>query len=158
MSTNANYHQTIATHQLHVSNNMKRIANELRRRGVRHDNSKFSGIEATIGGMYHDDYNKINVLCPHKSDVENYAEKTKAASTEHYKLNDHHVEHFENGLSDMNLIQLTELICDNVAHFKERGYAPTECVYEVGVLFKSHGASDDIISIMKNTVQYLCGE
>ena len=158
MSTNANYNQTVSVHQLHVSNNMKRIANELRRRGIRHDNSKFSGIEATIGNMYHDEYNKINVLCPHKSDVENYAEKTKAASIEHYRLNDHHVEHFENGLSGMSLIQLTELVCDSVAHLKERGYAPTECVCEVEYLFKGYGASDDVISIVKNTVQYLCGE
>lgn len=30
----------------------------------------------------------------------------------HYEVNDHHPEHFENGIDGMNLMQLTELFCD----------------------------------------------
>lgn len=30
----------------------------------------------------------------------------------HYKLNDHHPEHFEGGIADMDLIQLTEMLAD----------------------------------------------
>lgn len=30
----------------------------------------------------------------------------------HYAVNDHHPEHFENGVHDMDLIQITEMLCD----------------------------------------------
>lgn len=158
MSTNANYKQMIHIHQHHVGTLMRRMSNDLRSRGNRHDISKFSGIEATIGGMNYEEYSKINVLHPNASDVQEYTEKTKAALIEHYKLNDHHIEHFENGLSDMSLVQLAELICDSVAHLTERGYTPTECVCEIENQFKKYESSDEIVSIVKNTVKYLCGE
>ena len=36
----------------------------------------------------------------------------KPALDHHYANNRHHPEHFENGISDMNLIDLIEMICD----------------------------------------------
>lgn len=38
----------------------------------------------------------------------------------HYKNNDHHPEHFKNGIQDMNKYQVYEMICDWVAAFKVR--------------------------------------
>lgn len=158
MPTNANYKQTVTMHQLHVNTLMKRVSNELRKRGSRHDNSKFSGLEASLGDMYHNEYAKINVLTPSKADVDDYVNKTQAATIEHYKLNDHHVEHFEHGLNDMDLIQIIELVCDSLAHLKERGHTDSECVREIERQFINYGASNDIIDVVKNTVKHLCEE
>jgi len=33
----------------------------------------------------------------------------------HYAVNDHHPEHFGEGLAEMNLLQLTEMLCDWIA-------------------------------------------
>ena len=30
----------------------------------------------------------------------------------HYEVNDHHPEHFEDGIAGMNLLQITEMLCD----------------------------------------------
>lgn len=39
-------------------------------------------------------------------------EERKKFSTHHHKYNDHHPEHFKNGLRDMNLLNLIEMFCD----------------------------------------------
>ncbi len=36
----------------------------------------------------------------------------KAIINHHYEANDHHPEHFKNGLAGMNLLQLVEMVCD----------------------------------------------
>jgi hypothetical protein len=33
----------------------------------------------------------------------------------HYDHNDHHPEHFPNGVEDMDLMQITEMLCDWIA-------------------------------------------
>jgi len=43
---------------------------------------------------------------------DNIKVKLEVALKHHYARNRHHPEHFENGISDMNLIDLLELVCD----------------------------------------------
>ena len=159
VSESLNYRKSTHMHKVHVDSLMRDVASEIRRRGKSHDTSKFSGIEASLGEMYYEDYNKINVLNPKETDVNTYEKKMAAAHIEHFKRNDHHIEHFENGLSDMNLIQLTELVCDILAHMMEKGYSKHDCVDKIGSILKSrYDAPDELVSIVAHTVEYLYGE
>lgn len=41
-----------------------------------------------------------------------YLDAMAVALEHHYAANDHHPEHFEDGVGDMDLIQMTEMLCD----------------------------------------------
>lgn len=71
----------------------------------------------------------------------------------HYAANDHHPEHWHNGIADMSLLSIVEMLCDwkaasertkqgsiaaSLAHNKER-----------------FGLSDQLASILENTVREL---
>lgn len=158
MSKDANYKKSVMMHKTHVSLLMEIMSRDIRRKGRLHDVSKLSGIEASMGEMFQEDYNKINVAIPLMPDIEKYNNEMAPAFVEHFKNNDHHVEHFKNGLSDMNILQLTELLCDSLAHMIEKGYAKYECLEKIEFQLKSCNASDDLISIAKNTIDYLYEE
>jgi hypothetical protein len=84
-------------HRALVKTKMTILAEDIMRRGRMHDNSKTGGTElaALVTG------------------------KTELAKEIHEATNDHHVAHFtENGIEDMNLCQLMELICDCMTHYE----------------------------------------
>jgi hypothetical protein len=86
-----------------------RIADELLRRSRVHDKTKLE--EPELSGW------NANVW---KLDTLDYGtEEYRAALRDiyptiqhHYEHNDHHPEFHENGIEDMDLVQLTEMICD----------------------------------------------
>lgn len=158
MSDKLSYKKSTFIHRTHVDLLMGNVANEIRKRGKLHDVSKLSGIEASFGEMYYEDYTKINKPLALEPDIAKYNEEMAPAFVEHSKRNDHHIEHFKNGLSDMNILQITEFLCDNLAHMREKGYVKYECVEKIEFLLKSHGASDDLVSIAKNTIEHLYEE
>lgn len=67
--------------------------------------------------------------------------------------NRHHPEHFVNGMNDMNLIDLIEMICDWKAS-SER-HADGDIYKSIEINQKRFGYSDDVKSLLKNTVDYL---
>jgi hypothetical protein len=77
----------------------------------------------------------------------------KVALDHHYSNNRHHPEYFENGINDMTLIDLIEMLCD--------WYAATQR-HNDGDIFKSiefnktrFNMSDQLVSILTNTVNEL---
>lgn len=71
----------------------------------------------------------------------------------HYKNNRHHPEHFENGIREMNLIDLIEMICDWKAA-SER-HADGDIYYSIEYNQKRFRYSDDVKSLLKNTVEFI---
>ena len=65
----------------------------------------------------------------------------------HYKRNDHHPEHFENGINDMDLIQLTELICDIQDASKRSG----QTEWNLDAYCEKYGIGDQLKGILVNT-------
>jgi len=84
------------------------ICNLLQRAAV-HDRSKLSGIEKEA----------FDAVTPRLAETEYGSDEYRAtlreikpAIQEHYKWNTHHPEHYRNGVADMTLLDLIEMLCD----------------------------------------------
>jgi len=101
--------ETIDNHRRRVFEYMARLSQEVMRRGNEHDQSKYSDEEYPIYVESTAEFSKY----PFGS--EGYyrtKEKMKSAIDHHYKHNRHHPEHHPNGIDDMNLVDIMELLMD----------------------------------------------
>lgn len=79
----------------------------------------------------------------------------------HFKANDHHPEHYENGVRGMSLMALIEMLCDWRAaseRVKQRTDDPEKVKsFESGLAFNKErfGISDDLYEILLNTSREL---
>lgn len=79
----------------------------------------------------------------------------------HFEANDHHPEHFENGVRGMSLMALIEMLCDWRAaseRVKQRTDDPAKVSsFETGLLHNKErfGISDDLYEILLNTAREL---
>jgi hypothetical protein len=79
----------------------------------------------------------------------------------HFASNDHHPEHFENGVRGMSLMALIEMLCDWRAaseRVKQRTDNPEKIkTFESGLAFNKErfGISDDLYEILLNTSREL---
>ena len=68
----------------------------------------------------------------------------------HYANNRHHPEHFKNGIEDMNLIDIIEMLCDWLS-YKEGNLSYHEAQEIIYNQAKRFGFGDEIINLMINT-------
>lgn len=79
----------------------------------------------------------------------------------HFQHNDHHPEHFENGVRGMSLMALIEMLCDWRAaseRTKQRTDDPEKvATFESGLAYQKDrfGMSDDLYEILLNTAREL---
>ncbi len=79
----------------------------------------------------------------------------------HYEQNDHHPEHYSNGVRDMSLMALIEMLCDWRAaseRVKQRTDDPEKMTsFESGLAFNKErfGISDDLYEVLINTAKEL---
>ena len=126
-------------------------ADELYERGELHDWDK---IEDEVEKKLFDEYTPKLTGCTYGSDeYKQFLKGLKPALDRHYKNNRHHPEHFENGMKDMNLIDLLEMICDWKAS-SER-HADGDVYKSIEINQKRFGYSDDVKALLKNTVDFL---
>jgi hypothetical protein len=85
------------------------VVTNLSRRSSQHDHSKLeeperSGFDA--GAEY---FRTVKYGTPeYRAALDNL----RPTIEHHYRVNDHHPEHFPGGIQDMNLLQLLEMLCD----------------------------------------------
>ena len=107
----------IGNHIRYVQQNLEHITNELQKRSVRHDASKYKEDELKeyVWGP------RIPKGLKFGSDEEKAARKKvlKASSAVplHHQCNDHHPQHYED-ITDMRLVALIEMVCDWKASHK----------------------------------------
>ena len=77
----------------------------------------------------------------------------KPALDHHYQHNRHHPEHFKNGIKDMNLVDLVELICDWKA--ASLRHADGNIRKSIEKNQDRFGYSDELKQILMNTVELL---
>lgn len=98
--------------QKHIENVRKFIrfiTDNLTQRGVDHDASKTTSPEVELFAQY---TKKLASLNYGSDEYKASLEALKPALDHHYANNRHHPEHFVNGINDMNLIDIVEMICD----------------------------------------------
>ena len=78
-------------------------------------------------------------------------EKYKHIADKHYSLNRHHPEHHENGINDMSLIDLLEMLCDWCTAAKDIDQS-------IEINAKDYGISSQLRQILKNTACVLEGD
>ena len=92
-----------------VRNYLNAVVCELIARAQKHDQSKLQPPEAAI----FEEYTPKLRGCTYGSDeYRRYMDEMKVAIEHHQKHNRHHPEHHANGIYDMTLIDLLEMLCD----------------------------------------------
>lgn len=95
-------------HILAVRGALDAVANVLRVRGKNHDRSKLSDEELPHFAVA----SSLKTLKYGSREYQKALSQLGPALTHHYCNNRHHPEHFDNGIPDMNLVDIIEMICD----------------------------------------------
>lgn len=85
------------------------MCDELRQRGELHDKSKLESPEMETFIEYGP---KLKSSTYGSEEYKGFLKGMKVALDHHYSVNRHHPEHFPNGIHDMNIIDLIELLAD----------------------------------------------
>jgi hypothetical protein len=102
-----NYHTFL--HIRKVQELMFKITTELTRRALEHDASKLETPELEGFTQY---TKELEALTYDSPSYKESLTKLNTALSHHYARNRHHPEHFEDGVEDMNLIDLMEMLVD----------------------------------------------
>ena len=123
----------------------------LEKKKFKHDLDKvYNSVEKKLFDVY---TQKLKDSTYGSEEYNQFLKELKPALDIHYSENRHHPEHFANGIDDMNLLDLIEMMCDWKAS-SER--------HENGDIFKSieinqkrFGYSDQLKNIFENTAELL---
>lgn len=85
------------------------VIKQLKRRAIRHDLSKLNPPEVEIFAEYTP---KLAASTYGSDEYKQFLKEMKPALDHHYASNRHHPEHFINGIDDMNIIDVVEMLCD----------------------------------------------
>src|SRR3954466_2959036 len=86
-----------------------KVIHDLMWRAQDHDMSKLEEPEKSVFDVVTPKLKELTYDSPeYKASLAEMGEALK----HHYEVNDHHPEHFPNGISDMNLMQIMEMLCD----------------------------------------------
>jgi len=88
---------------------MKQVIEDLISRATKHDRSKLEPPEKEIFDEYTP---KLKASTYGSDEYKQFLVEMKPALDHHYAVNDHHPEHFFDGVWDMNLVQIVEMLCD----------------------------------------------
>lgn len=119
-------------------------------RMLNHDRSKLESPEV----QYFREYTPMLKTLTYGSDEYNQCKKNmKPALDHHYANNRHHPEFHKNGINDMTLIDLIEMLCDWYASSKRQYNGNIRKSIETN---REHfGMSDQLIRIFENTIKEL---
>lgn len=85
------------------------VARDLMDRADRHDASKIESPEREVFDEYTP---KLKNSTYGSDEYQQFLAGMGEGLKHHYAVNDHHPEHFDGGIADMNLAQITEMLCD----------------------------------------------
>src|SRR5258708_1234461 len=148
----------LVQHKQWVAQNMQRAATALFHRAAVHDNSKFSPEEFELYDKLFPELQKYPYGSPELKAV---YKQLGPALQHHLQVNRHHPEYFEfevegiNGISQMTLIDLIEMVCDWMAASKR---SQTGISKGLEINKERYGISDQLFEIIKNTVAMLLEE
>lgn len=133
-----------------VRNLINKCIENLMIRGEKHDQSKLESPEVEL----FTEYTPKLATCIYDSDE--YKEMKKAmkpALDHHYANNSHHPEHHKNGIEDMNLLDIIEMLCDWKAASERHNDGNIKKSIEINA--NRFSMSPQLTKIMENTVAIL---
>ncbi len=137
-------------HIKRVSQFLNDVIVELKNRSLRHDQSKLNSPELEVFEIY---TGKLKNTTYGSDEYNQFLKEMKPALDHHYHCNSHHPEHFVDGIKNMNLLDLVEMLCDWLAA-SER-HADGNIFESIKINQKRFGYDDILSGIFKNTVSTL---
>jgi hypothetical protein len=137
-------------HIARVRELVENVAFDLSERAAVHDRSKLFTPEVEVFDVVSP---KLKELTYGSDEYKASLDEMGAALTHHYDQNDHHAEHFEEGIWDMNLVQLTEMLCDWKAASERHDDGDIRVSIEKNT--DRFGYDELLKMILLNTVDYL---
>ena len=146
----------ILQHKRLVASYIQRVINDLIKRAVEHDYSKFSPEEFDA---FEEATPNLKNLVYGSEEYRSELRKIKPAIQHHYQVNRHHPEYFEfevegiNGINQMTLIDLVEMVCDWIAATQR----VKDGDIDKGLVINKERfhIDDQLFQIIKNTVDSL---
>ena len=129
-----------------VRNLLNVCAIDLLTRGEMHDQSKLESPEVEV-------FTELAASTYGSEEYEGFREAMKPALDHHYANNRHHPEHHKNGVDDMNLMDLAEMLCDWKAASERHNDGNIRKSIEVNG--KRFEMSPQLIRIFENTADML---
>lgn len=152
MKTEQRFDSRPATHD-HIAKVRKfldRVMDDLARRRGEHDRSKLASPEVEVFDEYTP---KLKGTTYGSDEYRSYLAGMKVALDHHYAANDHHPEHYPEGIRGMNLVALVEMFCDWKAATLR--HADGDIRKSIEVNQGRYGYSDELKQILLNTVPFL---
>lgn len=133
-----------------VRNYLNFCIRELLNRAEQHDQSKLDSPEKELFDEY---TKKLRHTTYGSEEYKAFLKELKPILDHHYAHNRHHPEHHKNGIQDMTLIDLVEMLCD---------WKSSSMRHNDGNILKSieinqtrFGYSEDLKRILENTAKWL---
>lgn len=137
----------VLKHMLEVGKNILKFIKELQIRAILHDGSKLESPEREIYAQHSDELAKVEYGSP---EYKLLCDKVRPAIEHHYSKNRHHPEHFPNGIEDMDLVDLIELLSDWCAATKRNKNGNIHKSIDLNT--KKYNISPQLRNILENTV------
>ena len=129
-----------------------RVQDDLDTRAARHDRSKLESPEVEVFDEFTP---KLKGSTYGSPEYATFLEGMGEGLRHHYAVNDHHPEHFEGGIGEMNLLQLTEMLCDWLAATKR--HADGDIRRSIEQNAERFGYGEEIRRLLLNTLPFLTG-
>jgi hypothetical protein len=133
-----------------VRNYLNSVVLALIYRSETHDQSKLESPEVEIFEIYTP---KLRDCTYDSAEYRQNLEEMKPAIAHHNDVNLHHPEHYADGISGMNLIDLIEMLCDWKAATMRHNDG--DLMKSIEINQKRFGYSDELAAILRNTAQWL---
>lgn len=131
-----------------VRNLLNLMIRELTIRGELHDQSKLSSPEVETFTEF---TNKLAACTYGSAEYNANKEAMKSALEHHYANNRHHPEHHLDGVNDMNLIDILEMLCDWKAASERHSNGNIKKSIEINA--DRFGLSPQLVNILENTAK-----
>lgn len=140
----------IYEHVLKVQGWLNRAITSLMRRGRDHDQSKLTSPEIEL----FDEWTPKLKDCEYNSyEYKDMLKQLKPALDNHYAKNRHHPEHFPDGVNDMSLLDVLEMLCDWKAATERN--ANGNIMKSLQINKERYNISDQLYKILLNTINEL---
>lgn len=146
LATNADTYQHIER----VRDLLQGVVIDLLQRSASHDQSKLSPPEVEA---FTEHTSKLAALTYGSPEYDECRKLLGPALKHHYANNSHHPEHYKNGINDMNILDVIEMLCDWKAASERHNYGNIR--YSIEKNAERFGISPQLQRIMENTVSLL---
>ena len=133
-----------------VRNLLNTCVVDLLKRGEKHDQSKLDHPEVEAFTEYTP---KLSTCTYGSDEYKGYLQAIKPALDHHYANNSHHPEHYKNGIKDMSLLDIVEMLCDWKAASERHNDGNIRKSIEINA--KRFGIDSQLVDILENTAELL---